>query len=84
MTPENFCYWLQGLLEIGNPDQLTKQQIEIIQDRLDLVFNKETPTRKLNLTTFKEHMEKLGKESDNKTNLPYPVDNPYKQLVDNK
>lgn len=25
MTPENFCYWLQGLLEIGNPDQLTKQ-----------------------------------------------------------
>ena len=48
MTPENFAYWLQGLLE-GNPqilkDGLTATQTRIIQDHLNLVFNKVTPER---------------------------------------
>ena len=46
MTPENFCYWLQGKLEIdGNIESLNKEQIEIINDHLKLVFNKVTPER---------------------------------------
>lgn len=46
MTPENFCYWLQGALELGG-DQVTLgcNQVQIIQDHLDLVFNKVTPDR---------------------------------------
>lgn len=39
MTPENFCYWLQGLFEIEEPDFLSKGQIRMIRDHLSLVFN---------------------------------------------
>jgi hypothetical protein len=42
MTPENFCYWLQGLLEIGGPSMLDAKQVLIIKDHLNLVFKKET------------------------------------------
>lgn len=49
MTPEQFCYWLQGYFEINraNPQKtkLNEQQIEIINDHLNLVFNKQTPVR---------------------------------------
>jgi hypothetical protein len=59
MTPENFCYWLQGLLEIGNPEELSKNQIEIIQEHLDLTLNKSTPThiKKLDLDDLKKLYE---------------------------
>ncbi len=43
MTPENFCYWLQGLFEVQNPSFLGISQTEIIKDHLALVFNKVTP-----------------------------------------
>lgn len=45
MTPENFTFWLQGFMEIQNPTTLDKDQIQIIKDHLDLVFNKVTPVR---------------------------------------
>ncbi len=38
MTPQSFCYWLQGLLEIGNPKKLDKEQTQMIKDHLNLVF----------------------------------------------
>lgn len=44
MTPEQFCYWLQGRAEI-DPSTPTDQQWEIIRDHLALVFDKETPVR---------------------------------------
>ena len=43
MTPENFCYWLQGLLEIKKNKNLDENQINTIKDHLRLVFKKETP-----------------------------------------
>ena len=39
MTPENFCYWLRGYLEVGDPDIITEEQIEIINEHLDLVLH---------------------------------------------
>lgn len=45
MTPENFIYWLQGVLEIADPEQLDKKQIQIIKDHIKLVLKKETPVR---------------------------------------
>ena len=45
MTHEQFCYWLQGYFEIKNPDSMTKQEIQIIKDHLQLVFEKVTPNR---------------------------------------
>lgn len=48
MTPENFCYWLQGYFEISEPARsglapLASLQIEEIKNRLSLVLNKKTP-----------------------------------------
>lgn len=45
MTSLEFCYWLQGLIEVGQPKILYTDQIEIIKDHLKLVFEKKTPFR---------------------------------------
>lgn len=42
MTPENFCYWLQGYIELSNCKSLTPEQVQMISDHLQLVFKKET------------------------------------------
>lgn len=48
MTPEQFCYWLQGYFELNEHGVehtvLTPQQVQIIKDHLKLVFNKVTQT----------------------------------------
>lgn len=49
MTNEQFCYWLQGFIEISNPETLTKEQVQIIKDHLQLLFKKETPSYGLGL-----------------------------------
>lgn len=42
MTPEQFVYWLQGFSETNNktPNEI---QWRMIQQHLNLVFNKQTP-----------------------------------------
>lgn len=45
MTPEQFAYWLKGFVEIQNPETLDKDQLQIIKDHLELVFDKVTPVR---------------------------------------
>lgn len=45
MTAEQFVYWLQGFMEVANPTQLTETQTRQIKDHLNLVFDKQTPTR---------------------------------------
>ncbi len=46
MTPENFCYWLQGWFElnqtIDHRDGATKETMEMISTHLALVFEKKT------------------------------------------
>ena len=48
MTPENFCYWLQGYFEISEteragPAPLASLQVEEIKNHLSLVLDKKTP-----------------------------------------
>lgn len=43
MTPENFVYWLNGYLEIENPEFITKDKIQEIRNHVNLVLKKETP-----------------------------------------
>jgi hypothetical protein len=44
MTPEQFCYWLQGFIELsGNGIALSKAQMDMVREHLALVFNKVTP-----------------------------------------
>lgn len=50
MTPENFCYWLQGFFEINRKNTLTPfinitpLQSQEIENHLNLVFHKVTPS----------------------------------------
>lgn len=38
MKSEQFCYWLQGLFELGNPTQLDEKQTELIKKHLNMVL----------------------------------------------
>lgn len=44
LTPENFCYWLQGYIEIqratGQPIVITDKEVKVIEEHLNLIFNK--------------------------------------------
>lgn len=41
MKSVEFAYWLQGFLEITNPESISKEQTEIIKKHLALVFKHE-------------------------------------------
>ncbi len=41
MTSRDFCYWLQGLFELKNPESLNKEQTKQIKNHLKLVFKHE-------------------------------------------
>lgn len=45
MSPENFCYWLQGWLEIQNPSSASAEQLQEVKNHLALVFTKVTPLK---------------------------------------
>jgi len=38
MTSRDFCYWLQGFMEVGNPSEMSPGQIATIQNHLNMVF----------------------------------------------
>jgi hypothetical protein len=44
IEPLHFCYWLKGYTEITNAKMPTEQEWRIINDHLDAVFTKVTPT----------------------------------------
>lgn len=43
MTPEQFCYWLQGFTELNANAAPTWEQWASIREHLALVFDKRTP-----------------------------------------
>jgi hypothetical protein len=58
ITPENFCFWIQGYFEINGPsNELTPIQVQIIKDHLALVFKKETPVR---VTQYRDSAKEMG------------------------
>lgn len=42
MTPENFAYWLQGLFELTDTNELTEEQVAMIKRHLATVFENRT------------------------------------------
>lgn len=38
MQPRDFVYWLQGFMEIADPQTMTPDQIKMIKDHLEYVF----------------------------------------------
>ncbi len=47
MSPENFCYWLQGYNELSGGRPIDTVGWKVLQDHLALVFNKVTPKRQI-------------------------------------
>ena len=41
MTSRDFCYWLQGLFEIGDPKTLDEKQTDLVKRHLAMVFKHE-------------------------------------------
>jgi len=40
MTPEQFCYWLNGHFDLSDTNTLSEEQVKVIKEHLELVFNK--------------------------------------------
>lgn len=38
MTPRDFCYWLQGIFEVGELKTLNEKQTDLVKRHLNLVF----------------------------------------------
>lgn len=38
MTPEQFVYWLRGIFQVVKGNQLNKEQIDLIRNTLELVY----------------------------------------------
>lgn len=41
MKSVEFCYWLQGMFELSNPDKLDQEQTDLIKRHLAMVFKHE-------------------------------------------
>jgi len=41
VTSRDFCYWLQGFMEISKTTQVTSEQLDIIKNHLNMVFKHE-------------------------------------------
>lgn len=77
MTPEAFCYWLQGLFEL-TPDlkTLNEEQIRIIRAHLGYVFNGKQPgAMKPSISTLLEMVEPDPHRQDSAggSNLHVPI-----------
>lgn len=73
MDSLSFVYWLQGLLEIGDPKSLDEKQIKIIKDHIALVLEKKTPDyTEIDWPAKKENVR-----------IPYPNPFPYTPTDDN-
>lgn len=69
MKPEEFCYWLQGLMEVANPKSLNEDQIQIIKNHLNLVFYHEID-KSYNFN--EKQIEEAQKIHDGKSSLSGP------------
>jgi hypothetical protein len=45
MTPEQFCYWLQGRAEMQPNNPPSAEEWKMVREHLQLVFRKETSAR---------------------------------------
>lgn len=45
MSPNDFCYWLQGFFEISGAKTLSENELQVVRDHLSVVFEKRTPDR---------------------------------------
>jgi len=81
MTPENFCYWLQGWFElnrtIDHREGISKEGLKVIEEHLQLVFMKvtsEPEIKPINVEEWKKLFEEYKKNSTYPNWTPlYPI-----------
>lgn len=70
MTSRDFCYWLQGFFEVGEPRELTAQQTDLVKRHLALVFKHEidpsagAPDHQAELNKIHHAIQEVGKEME--------------------
>jgi hypothetical protein len=70
MTSQSFCYWLQGLFELSDVQQLNEKQTELIRRHLNMVFVHEidpsqgTPEHQAELSALHDGLKKLNDKVD--------------------
>lgn len=62
MTSRDFCYWLQGFIEVGQPHIVTQEQLATIRAHLAMVFHHEIDPSHGNHS----HVEELRKIHEGK------------------
>ncbi len=74
MTPENFCYWLNGHFDLNPDSPLTEQQVHIIRQHLALVFDEQSVNIDLE-TRGQDPLDKLCDKSPGwPTSWPFDLD----------
>jgi len=74
MTPENFCYWLQGMFELTGARNLSPTQVQAIKGHLALVFDKQTEDfgetiEEINVEAMHNIIEELVAENTEKQHI---------------
>jgi len=72
MTPRDFVFWLQGHMEINNPETITEAQVDMIRDHLNLTLS-EMSKKKDNL-----NQSQVGQGSSTTVN---PFSSVYSQPI---
>lgn len=70
MTPEQFCYWLQGYYELTSNSEINSLTHVIIREHLQEVFKKVTPVHEKDFPTIPNQPLPHG--------VPYEVGKPFK------
>jgi len=57
VSPENFCFWLNGYLELSGSKTLSGGQVNIIKEHLQLVFTPATQTATMSGEEIREFVK---------------------------
>ena len=58
MTPENFCYWLRGYLELCGETKFSPEQTKMVKAHLDLVMQESGPVKAVRETCERQKPKK--------------------------
>lgn len=79
MDAISFCYWLQGLFEIGNPKQLSAKQVKMIKKHLALVFT--NVTNQWPITTTSDKTIPLPRITSDIPYTPWQPDDAWRPTI---
>ena len=79
MTSRDFCYWLQGIFEVGGAISLDERQTDLVRRHLNMVFAHEidpsagTPAHQAELSELHDGLKKLDERLKTQETKPAPM-----------